>query len=182
MRLLFYSLILIIGLAGCTDRQSASHYLLLNQVSFMELTSSAFIHNGAMDARYTCDGEDINPPLMISEVPAGAKVLVLIMEDPDAVKPTGKVWDHWLVFDIPPDTKEIAEGHEPRGVHGIGTSGNLDYHGPCPPDGEHHYIFKLYALDAELNLSEGVNKHEIEEAMEGHILGQTTLVGTYSRK
>ncbi|MDO8752063.1 MAG: YbhB/YbcL family Raf kinase inhibitor-like protein, partial [Candidatus Wolfebacteria bacterium] len=111
----------------------------------MKLTSSAFLHNGKIPAKYTCDGEDMNPPLAISGIPEGAKSLVLIMDDPDVPKNlrADGMWVHWVVFNIPPDVKDIAEGVEPAGVHGKGTSGDLAYQGPCPPDREHRYFFKL---------------------------------------
>jgi len=146
------------------------------------LTSSAFPHNGKISSKYTCDGDDMSPPLAIGDVDANAQSLVLIMDDPDAVKPAGKVWDHWVVWNIPPTTTEIPEGQEPEGVHGIGTSGNKKYHGPCPPDTEHRYFFKLYTLDTPLDLSDGATKKEVEEAMEGHILQQTELIGLYERQ
>ncbi len=145
----------------------------------LKLTSSVFLHNEKIPAKYTCDGEDVSPLLAISGVPERAKSLVFIMDDPDA--PVG-TWDHWIVFNIPPDIEEIAEGQEPRGIHGKGTSGNLEYKGPCPPDREHRYFFKLYALDAELDLKEGVTKTEVERAMENHILDTAELIGLYERK
>lgn len=147
----------------------------------MKITSSAFEHGGKIPSKYTCDGEDINPGLVISEVPGEAKSLVLIMDDPDAVKPAGKVWDHWIVWNIPADTTEIAEGEKPKGMHGRGTSGNLNYHGPCPPDAEHRYYFKLYALDSELDIAEGSTKKDVEEAMKGHIVAQAAIMGKYRR-
>ena len=101
-----------------------------------------------------------------------------MVEDWDAL---AKPWVHWLVFNIPPTTTEIQEGKEPAGVHGKGTSNNLNYHGPCPPDAEHRYYFKLYALDTMLNLPEGVTKKQVEEAMRGHVLAQTELMGRYER-
>ena len=142
---------------------------------------TAFENNGNIPSKYTCDGKNVSPPLIFSEISENAKSLVLIMDDPDAVKPAGKVWDHWIIFDIPKDTKEIPEGREPRGMHGKGTSGNLKYHGPCPPDEEHRYYFKLYALNTELNLSEGSAKSEIEKAMKGHIIEKSELTGKYKR-
>ncbi|MCD4760498.1 YbhB/YbcL family Raf kinase inhibitor-like protein [bacterium] len=147
----------------------------------MKILSSAFADGQAMDSKYTCDGLDISPPFTISDVPVEAKSLVLIMDDTDAIKPAGKVWDHWIVFNIPPDTTEIPEGQEPAGVHGLGTSDNLEYHGPCPPDGEHAYIFKFYALDTMLGLQADATKPEIERTMKGHIIAQTKLVGKYNR-
>ncbi|MBI4114648.1 MAG: YbhB/YbcL family Raf kinase inhibitor-like protein [Candidatus Niyogibacteria bacterium] len=148
----------------------------------MKLTSPAFEHNGKIPPKYTCDGDDVSPPLLISDVPQKAKSLVLIMDDPDAIKPAGKIWDHWIVWNIPPDTKEIHEGKEPKGVYGMGTSKNLGYQGPCPPDDEHRYYFQLYALDTELTLSYGSIKADVESAIQGHILTQTELIGLYTRK
>lgn len=148
----------------------------------MELTSSAFKHNGKIPSKYTCEGENVSPPLKIDDAPLDVKSFVLIMDDPDAVKPAGKIWVHWVVFNIPGETEEIAEGEEPKGVQGEGTSGDLGYQGPCPPDGEHRYFFRLYALDEELPLKEGATKVEIEDAMEGHILEEAELVGKYKKK
>lgn len=151
-------------------------------ISNMRLTSSAFENMGTIPFQYTCDGPDVNPPLNISDVPEGVQSLVMIMDDPDAIKPAGRIWDHWIVWNIPADTSEIAEGVEPEGIHGIGTGGNLDYHGPCPPDAEHKYHFKLYALDVMLDLEKGVGKAEVEMAMKGHILEETVLFGLYERQ
>jgi len=145
----------------------------------MIIKSPAFGNNQDIPSKYTCDGGDINPPLEFSDAPDNAKTLVLIMDDPDA--PIG-VWDHWIVFNIPADVKSISENEEPAGIHGIGTSGNLKYHGPCPSDGKHRYFFKLYALDAELNLPEGSAKKEVEKAMENHILDKAEIIGLYARK
>lgn len=148
----------------------------------MELTSDAFENNGMIPEKYTCDGENTNPSLQISDVPEEAKSLVLIMDDPDAVKPAGKVWDHWIVFNIPPITTEIPEEKEPEGIHGKGTAGNLNYHGPCPPDAEHTYVFKIYALDTELDLKEGATKEEVEGLIEGHVIESAQLLGRYERQ
>ena len=145
----------------------------------MKLTSPAFVHGGNIPSVHTCDGDDVSPVLAVLDVPRNAKSLVLIMDDPDAVKPAGKVWDHWVRFNIPVDTKEITG--EP-GVGGKGTSGNLGYKGPCPPDREHRYFFKLYALDTMLNLSEGSTKKQVEDAMKGHVLAEAVLMGRYERK
>ena len=148
----------------------------------MELKSSVFEKNGRIPSKYTCDGENVNPPLIISEVPDNAKSLVLIMDDPDALKPAGKVWDHWIVFNIPVETKEVLENTELEGVQGMTSFGKVGYGGPCPPDAEHRYFFKLYALDIKLDLSQGSEKTEVEEAMQGHIIEQTELVGRYERQ
>ena len=148
----------------------------------MKIISSVFKNNQSIASKYTCDGLDINPPLEFEDIPKNTKSLVLIMDDPDAIKPAGKVWDHWLVFNIPPETRKIEENKEPKGIHGQGTSNNLNYHGPCPPDGQHRYFFKLYALDTSLNLKEGITKKEIEIAMINHIIAETKLIGLYQRQ
>jgi len=149
----------------------------------MQLSSPVFEHNGRIPSRHTCDGDNVNPPLKISKVPSGARSLALIMEDPDVPKHlrADGMWDHWIVFNIPPGTEEIPEGEEPPGIHGKGTAGNLQYYGPCPPDREHRYFFKLFALDAELDLKERAGKKEVEEAMKGHLLEKTELIGLYER-
>ena len=150
----------------------------------MKLTSKEFEHNGKIPSKFTCDGENINPSLQISDIPSGTKSLALIMDDPDVPKNLREdgMWDHWIVFNVPPETDRIEEGQEPSGVHGKGTAGNLKYYGPCPPDREHRYFFKLFALDTELGLAEGVSKADVEKEMTGHILGQTELIGLYERK
>lgn len=157
-----------------------------NQNTNMLISSSAFQNKGKIPAKYTCDGENINPPLNIEEIPENAKSIVLIMDDPDIpdfVKQTKgiEVFDHWVVFNISPDTKVIEEGIKPKGISGVNSSGENKYTGPCPPDKEHRYFFKIYALDTMLDLPEGATKGEIEKAMQEHILGQGELVGLYSR-
>src|SRR5262245_40661465 len=120
----------------------------------MELTSPAFEHEGRIPKKYTCDGENINPPLNIANVPSGAMSLVLIVDDPDVpchLRSDG-MYDHWIVFNIPPETNVLLEGQEPVGTQGANTAGNTKYIGPCPPDKEHRYFFKLYALDIRLSL------------------------------
>ncbi len=149
--------------------------------------SSTFAHNGKIPSKYTCDGENINPALKIEQVPANAKSLVLIMDDPDIPnfvkeKYHIEVWDHWIVFNIPPSTTEVGEGASPPGVMGKNTSSKNTYGGPCPPDKEHRYFFKLYALDTTLNLPEGSTKKQVEEAIHGHILEKAELVGRYQKQ
>ena len=149
----------------------------------MKLKSSAFENGGKIHSKHTCDGNNVSPPLTISDVPAEAERLVLIMDDPDVpaeVREDG-MWDHWIVFNIPASVCNIGEGEEPPGTHGIGTGGNTDYFGPCPPDREHRYFFKLYAIDVELDLPEGSTKLEVENAMEGHVLATAELLGRYER-
>ena len=144
----------------------------------MKLTSSAFANNGNIPSDYTCDGAGLSPPLTLSDVPPNAKSLVLICDDPDA--PVG-TWDHWIVFNIPASAKEIQKGREPQGTHGKNSWGRTGYGGPCPPSGTHRYFFKLYALDAALNLPPGSAKKQIEAAMQGYILANSELIGLYKR-
>lgn len=144
-----------------------------------KLTSPAFNHGSQIPSRYTCDGENINPHLIIHGVPANAKSLALLMEDPDA--PAG-LWIHWVMWNIPPETKEIREHTVPmKAEEGYNTSRQSGYDGPCPPSGTHRYFFRLFALDSKLNLAEAADKQMLETAMETHILATTELIGTYSR-
>ncbi len=148
------------------------------------LKSSVFEHMEKIPVRYTCDGQSINPPLEIYGVDDKAKSLVLIMEDPDvpkSIKADG-MWDHWLKFNLPPTLTEIKEGIDSGGISGLGTSNTLKYVGPCPPDKEHRYFFKLYSLDTMLNLKEGATKFQIEQVIKNHILQEATLIGLYERK
>ena len=145
----------------------------------MKLISSTFEDSKYIPSKYTCDGANINPPLSIVGAPEEAKSLVLIVDDPDA--PNGD-WVHWTIFNMPPDTKEIREGEIPAGsVEGKTNFRNPGYGGPCPPSGIHHYQFKLYALDAILNLGVSADKKAIEGAMNGHIIAEDLLVGLYKR-
>lgn len=146
------------------------------EVKEMKISSKAFAHEGAIPARYTCDGEEISPPLHIEGIPQGTITMALIAEDPDAPKGT---FDHWLVWNIDP-VADIEEGGRP-GVSGKNGAGTTGYHGACPPDGTHRYFFFLFALDTDLDLPEGASKQELQDAMEGHIIGQGSLMGTYQR-
>ncbi|MFB6212363.1 MAG: YbhB/YbcL family Raf kinase inhibitor-like protein [Candidatus Magasanikbacteria bacterium] len=148
----------------------------------MQISSPAFNSGGKIPSKYTCDGQNINPPIEFSDISPEAETLALIVDDPDAVKPTGQVWDHWIVFNIPPSVKKIPEDEEPEGLQGEGTDEKRGYQGPCPPDGEHTYYFKAYCLDTKLNLPAGVSKEKVEEAMEGHILAKAVLRGRYDRE
>lgn len=149
----------------------------------MKLTSSAFTNGGKIPSVYTCDGKNINPPLSLSDVPAQAKSLVLIMDDPDVPVSVRKdrMWVHWVVYDMPTTVKTIPENSTPPGTPGKNTGGKLGYDGPCPPDREHRYFFKLYALDTLLKLPSGATKEQVEKAMAGHILASTELMGRYVR-
>jgi Raf kinase inhibitor-like YbhB/YbcL family protein len=143
----------------------------------LQIRSTVFAHNGHIPVRYTCEGENVNPPLEFSEIPEGTKSLALIVEDPDA--PHG-VFDHWLVWNISPNTS-IAEAMNP-GISGTNSFGKTGFGGPCPPSGTHRYFFRVYALDAELELEAGANKVALRNAMEGHILAEGELMGMYKKK
>jgi Raf kinase inhibitor-like YbhB/YbcL family protein len=144
------------------------------------VSSAAFQHNGPIPSKYTCDGADINPPLMIANVPQIAKSLALIVDDPDA--PAG-TWVHWVLWNISPSTKDLKENSIPEGAEqGMNDFRKRSYGGPCPPSGTHRYFFKLYALDTTLTLGPNTAKASLEKAMKGHIIAQCELIGLYKRK
>ncbi len=145
----------------------------------MKISCPAFDHNSPIPDKYTCKGEDVNPPLIFSDVPKEAKSLVLIVDDPDA--PT-KTWVHWVVYNIPPVASEIKEDSKPLGVEAATDFAKPGYGGPCPPSGTHRYFFKLYALDTMLDLPDFADKAMLEEVMQEHILAQAELIGLYSKK
>ncbi|MBI4022890.1 YbhB/YbcL family Raf kinase inhibitor-like protein [Candidatus Berkelbacteria bacterium] len=145
----------------------------------MKLTSPAFEQSGAIPTRYTCQGGDVSPPLAIADVPDGTKSLALIVDDPDA--PVG-LWVHWLVWNLDPTLTEIPAGTVPRGgVEGTTSAKTTGYHGPCPPDREHRYYFKVFALDTLLELPPSTAKADLEAAMEGHIVNHAELMGRYEQ-
>ena len=146
-------------------------------VATIDVSSSVFSAGEEIPSRYTCDGEDVNPPLTIGKLPEGTRSLALIVEDPDA--PMG-TWDHWLVWNIPP-AKEIKEDSIP-GVEGKNSFNKHHYGGPCPPSGTHRYFFKIYALDAMLELGSDTDKEDLEKAMTGKILGRGEIMGLYRKK
>ncbi len=143
----------------------------------LAVQSVAFANNGHIPSKYTCEGEDINPPIEINDIPGETKSLAIIVEDPDA---PGGVFTHWLLWNISP-VEDIAENTN-QGVSGINDFGKTGYGGPCPPSGSHHYYFKIYALDKELNITAGENKNALLEAMNGHILATGELMGRYKKK
>lgn len=158
--------------------KSEENNLTISQSS-MKITSSAFEHNQNIPSKYTCDGENVNPALKFEDIPANAQSLALKVDDPDA---PSKTWDHWVVFNINPSAKEIAENSTPQeAVEAMTDFGRPGYGGPCPPSGTHRYFFKLYALDISLNLDLKATKADVEKAMQGHILAQTELIGLYKR-
>lgn len=145
----------------------------------MKILSSAFENNSTIPSEYTCDGSDISPPLVISDIPKETKTMAIIMDDPDA--PMG-VFTHWVVWNIPPDKTQFAKGERMSFPQGKTSSGMKSYIGPCPPSGIHRYFFKIYALDIVLNLKEGSSKNDLEKAMAKHILAEAHLIGRYSRR
>lgn len=152
----------------------------------LSLTSAAFKHNGDIPRRHTCDGDDVSPPLAWSGVPTEAKSLVLIVDDPDAPDPQAPrmTWVHWLLYNLPPDCAGLAEGAKalPKGtLEGVNDWRRTGYGGPCPPVGRHRYVHKLYALDTVLPDLKHPTKTELEQAMQGHVLARSELIGTYRR-
>jgi Raf kinase inhibitor-like YbhB/YbcL family protein len=148
------------------------------------LTSPAFDHETAIPEVYSCDGEDISPALVWTEPPAGTQTFALICDDPDA---PGGTWVHWVVYNVSADARGLPEAVVDDaalsgGVHGENSWRRADYGGPCPPSGTHRYFFKLYALDTTLTLEPGASKAQVLNAMEGHILAEVELMGTYARK
>ena len=156
----------------------------------MELNSIAFRANADIPSLYTCEGRDVSPPLAWTGVPAGTKSLALIVDDPDAPDPAAPkmTWVHWVLYNIPPDTRGLDAGKSrpsdlPAGTHeGLNDWKRAGYGGPCPPIGRHRYVHKLYALDTVLPVLQPASKAALEKAMQGHILAQTELVGYYRKK
>ncbi len=143
----------------------------------MQLTSPDFSAGNAIPARFTCDGDDISPELVVAGVPEQSSTLTLIVDDPDA--PAG-TWDHWIAFNITPGTPIPANVGD-LGTPGLNSWGRTGYGGPCPPGGTHRYFFTVYALDVSLDLPSGATKNEVLQAMRGHILTEAALMGTYRR-
>ena len=147
----------------------------------MNLTSPAFRHNEQIPTRYTCDGENVHPPLEINDPPARVKSYGLIMEDLDAMAGNWN-WLHWTMWNIHPHTTAIKAGKIPAGVAQGRTSGDTyHYVGPCPPKGAHRYRFRLFALDKELDVDVDSNAEDLEEEMDGHVLAEAEIIGTYCR-
>jgi Raf kinase inhibitor-like YbhB/YbcL family protein len=147
----------------------------------LHLSSPDFASGERIPEQYGYRMQNVNPPLSVSGVLDGAETLALVVDDPDAVEPAGKVWDHWVVWNIDPETSEIPEGWTPtEASQGENSYGERGYGGPNPPDREHTYRFKLYALDTTLDLDAGATKADLEAAMEGHVLDETVLEGTYA--
>jgi Raf kinase inhibitor-like YbhB/YbcL family protein len=154
----------------------------------VRVVSSAFEHEQGIPAKHTCEGDDVSPPLSWSEIPAEAKSLALIVDDPDAPDPAAPemVWVHWVLYDIPPSATELQEGVTVEQLPAGARQGTNDwkrtgYGGPCPPIGRHRYFHKLYALDTEVGDLGEPTKAELEDAMKGHVIAWGELVGTYEK-
>jgi|SRR5690554_3047289 len=167
----FVAFLFVVTLAACGDEPE------LPEASMTMGLTSAFTEGEPIPAVYTCDGDDISPPLTIDGIPEGTESLVLVVDDPDA--PSG-TFDHWIVYDIPP-TDHIPEGASGLGVSGRNSAGGLAYVGPCPPSGTHRYFFRVYALNTRLGLPEGATKGEVLDAASDHVLAEATSMGTYFR-
>lgn len=151
----------------------------------IKIESPAFNYGDFIPSKYTCDGANISPPLKWSEVPEGTKSIALICDDPDA--PIGD-WVHWVLYNIPPEIKELKENFpsdkilKDGSIHGLNDWKKYGYGGPCPPSGIHRYYFKIFALDIKLDLAPGATKKQLLDAMRGHIIAQGELMGKYQRK
>ena len=175
----------LLVLAGCQARKTDTSLSDLG-VPLMQVTSTAFQEGGTIPRQCTADGKDVSPPLQWSGAPGNAKSFALICDDPDA--PRKEPWVHWVLFNLPADAHEVAEGQPAEGTlpngakQGKNDFGKLGYGGPSPPPGKpHRYLFKVYALDAPLDLPEGATKQQVEQAMRGHILAAGQLMGRYGR-
>lgn len=146
----------------------------------MEITSPAFKNGARVPQKYTCQGPNISPPLQFSNVPDGAKSLVLMVEDPDA---PAKPWVHWLVFNIPAEAGGFEEGAiAPGSTQGLCNGNTFGYEGPCPPENEHQYLFRLYALDIRLDIPDASDRKVVLREMEGHVLAEAVLKGSYKKE
>ncbi|MEP6948328.1 MAG: YbhB/YbcL family Raf kinase inhibitor-like protein [Ginsengibacter sp.] len=140
------------------------------------ISSSAFENEGIIPSRYTCEGEEINPPLHVENIPEGTQTLAIIVEDPDAPKGT---FDHWLVWNIPPES--IIKENRIPGISGQNSAGKTGYHGPCPPSGYHRYYFTVFALNDSLDIQAGADKKTLLAAIEPHIIAKGSLMGKYKK-
>ncbi len=179
--------LLVVSLSGCggkrIETEAPGQMVDFNnhkvEQMALELTSPKFEDEGRIPVDYTCDGGGVSPPLVISGIPDEAVELVLLVDDPDA--PSGD-FVHWMVWKINPEVTEVAEGLVPRGgFEGMNDFEKAEYGGPCPPTGVHRYMFRLYAVDEELELEEDASREDLEKAMAGHIVDETVLTGRYSR-
>ena len=179
-------LTLAIAVAGCDRPKEATEPKEERSPAMtISIRSSAFEEGGMIPARYTCDGDDVSPPLAWEGLPEATRSIALIADDPDA--PMG-TWVHWVMWNVPAETKALAENIRPEpelpdgSRQGITDFGRPGYGGPCPPGGTHRYYFKVYALDTTLDLPSGTRKADLLKAMDGHVLAEGQLMGRYSRR
>ncbi len=173
--------ILVAGCGGGSNGSGGQSGTAGDTMQQMTVTSPAFDDGERIPDKYGYTQENVNPPLHIEGVPEQAESLVLIMDDPDAIEPAGKIWDHWVAWDIDPTTQTIPEDSAPAGgVEGRNDYGELGYGGPNPPDREHTYHFRVYALDTPLNLPSNATREDVEDAMDGHVIVEAELTGTFS--
>jgi Raf kinase inhibitor-like YbhB/YbcL family protein len=181
-KFIIIAIILLIGaiiILGIIKIQFVTQKENINNKNFMKIESPAFQNNGMIPSKYTCDGDNINPPLNISGVPKNAKSLALIVEDPDA---SIGIFTHWTIWNISPSTQIIPENSSLNGTEGKTDFGDSRYGGPCPGSGTHRYFFKLYALDTILSIPSGSDKKTLESAINGHILDSAETIGLYHKK
>jgi Raf kinase inhibitor-like YbhB/YbcL family protein len=171
---IFAALTVVISCSAEHPAESAS-----TKTTPITISSPAFSAGGAIPEKYTCDGDGVAPPLVFGAPPPRTESFALVGDDPDAPRGT---WDHWVVWNIDPAVRTFGEGAPDSGVSGMNSSAERGYGAPCPPDRQHRYFFKLYALDRKLDLAPSSGKKELEAAMKGHILGADQLVGVYDRK
>ncbi len=165
-------------LAGCMGQGRTDTVEGGSEMS-IQITSSAFTEGGTIPRIYTCDDQNVSPPLAWTGVPTNTISLALVMDDPDA---SSGSWVHWVLYNLPPAQNSLEQGKSGGGTQGKNDFGKISYGGPCPPRGSnHHYYIKIYALDSRLDLKEGASKAQVETAMRGHILAQGQLMGRYSR-
>ncbi len=176
---------IVAGLSTASAQRPAGATIPLATIQVLQVRSNDFAPGGLIPRRYTCDGEDLSPQIAWQAAPAGAMSLALLVHDPDAPAD----FTHWLAYDIAPGTRDLPEGASARGAMPAGVrEGTNDfarrgYSGPCPPPGKpHRYVFKLFALDARLDLPVGATRNQLEAAMKGHILAEGRLTGSYRRK
>lgn len=186
MRKLLCVPVLLTLLCSCSSRNANTAPAERAARMTIQVTSSAFKDEGSIPAKYTCDGQNVSPPLKWNSIPKATKSIALIADDPDAPRGT---WVHWVVYGLPPSLRELPENVPAAesvlgngGRQGTTDFGKIGYGGPCPPNGTHRYFFKVYALDTDPHLNPGLTKAQLLKAMEGHVLGEGQLMGKYTRK
>lgn len=174
MRRLIFAFVILLVLGMVVPH----HTLAAETKTMLSISSPAFKHNESIPKKYTCDGENISPPLKIKNIPKNTKSLALILDDPDA--PSG-TFTHWIAWHISPKKTQISEGEKGKISEGLNGLSQKGYFGPCPPTGTHHYHFKLYALDSDVDISEKSKKKDLIAAIKSHTIQSATLIGKYSR-